>query len=64
MFCAHEKFGRTVPDRHDYFVPDKQRLKRLVDEPRKPKISYFHDACRGNQDVGGLKVTVQDVTRV
>ena len=58
MFRAQQEFGRTIPNGDDDLVAGEERLKRLVSETGKTKITDLDDTGGCDEDIGRLEITV------
>ena len=61
MLSTHKELGGSVPDGDDDLVACKEWLEGLVDDAGQPEVADFDNAVRGDEDVGGLEVAVEDV---
>lgn len=61
MLSAHEKFRRAVPDSHDNFVANIQRLERIVAQTRKTEVTDLDDTRGCDENVRGFQITVHDM---
>ena len=61
MLCSEEKLWGTVPDGDNNLVASGELLEWLVDETRKTKIANLDLAGGGDENVGRLEITVEDM---
>lgn len=61
MFCTQEKLRSAVPDGDDDFVTRKKWLKWLIYQSCKSQVPDFYYTRCSDEDIGGLKVPVQDM---
>lgn len=62
MLAPQYQLWRPIPDSHHDLVTSEQPSlrQRLVPQSRQPQISNLDDSGRGDEDIGGFQVSMED----